>query len=329
MIQLGQWHSVFAGLIPFLFSLLAGSRYIRFLQSRYMGQYIREDGPQGHHAKKGTPTAGGVLILASVLLGITVLGLARGASFLYGPVFLVVATTVILGCLGFIDDYLKIAKKNNNGISGYLKLATQAGVGLAIGYCAQQLNPSQGTLNILGLFQLQLGIFYPVFAALIVTATSNAVNLTDGLDGLAAGTTLLSFMTLSLILLASGQVDLAIAAQAFTGATLGFLIFNRHPARIFMGDTGSLALGGALAALAILGRLEFCLLLVGPVFVVEALSVIFQVISYKTTGKRLFKMSPIHHHFELCGWKETQVVYRFVTFQFLCCIATIFLYNRG
>jgi phospho-N-acetylmuramoyl-pentapeptide-transferase len=327
---LSQWHSVFSGLIPFLFSLLVGPRYIRFLKNRYMGQYIREEGPQNHQAKKGTPTSGGVLILMAVVVAVVVLSLVRGVVFLQGAVVWVLGAAVILGALGFADDYLKIAKKNNDGISGYVKLAIQIVVGLLIGYYAWQSSPEGSTVNVFGLFRVQLGWCYPLFSALVVTATSNAVNLTDGLDGLAAGTSLLSFMTISLLLLAAGHVDLALLAQAFSGAALGFLMFNRHPARIFMGDTGSLALGGALAALAIIGHIEFYLLLVGAIFVLEALSVILQVASFKTTGKRLFKMSPIHHHFELSGWKETQVVYNFVTFQFLCCAIAIFLYNsRG
>ncbi|MBY0403323.1 MAG: phospho-N-acetylmuramoyl-pentapeptide-transferase, partial [Cyanobacteria bacterium] len=236
--------------------------------------------------------------------------------------------------LGFYDDFLKIAKKQNKGLHGYGKLGVQALIGLGIGYIvpesAHQVSFFNGEI-------LDLGGFYPLFAMLIVIATSNAVNLTDGLDGLAAGTVSCSLIG-AMILLGFGLLTTPIfseptllislcLAASLLGATLGFLMFNRHPARIFMGDCGSLALGGALATLAILGHFEFWLLLIGGLYVVEALSVILQVLSFKTTGKRIFRMSPIHHHFELGGWHETKVVKYFIIFQFLLCLVAVFLYN--
>ncbi len=326
--MVGQgWDAVLAGLAPLGLSLVSGNRYIDFLKKRYMGQYIREDGPQSHQSKAGTPTAGGVLILAALVFGVACLALRKGSEFLTPPVLLVVGVTVLFGLLGFVDDYLKISKKKNKGVSGYTKLAVQVAAGLAVGVFMLQSNPA-GTIDFFGLFQVSLGWFYPLFTAFVITAESNALNLTDGLDGLASGTAMISFMTIFLLLFGT-QPDLALVAQVLAMASLGFLLFNRYPARIFMGDTGSLALGGALGTLAILARLDFWLVLLAAVYVVEALSVVLQVVSFKTTGKRIFRMSPLHHHFELGGWSEPRVVYSFVTFQFLCCVLTLFLYNRG
>ncbi len=318
-----------AGLAPFGFSQALGGPYIQFLQRRYMGQYIRDDGPQSHQSKAGTPTAGGVLMLAAFLFGIAALAILQGPGFLSLPVWLVIAITLGFGLLGFVDDYLKISKKKNKGVSGYTKLLVQVAVGVALGVYILKTSPNGGNVSFFGLSTIHLGWFYPVFSAFVITGASNSVNLTDGLDGLAASNLLLSFMTLSLLLFGISMPDLAMTSQALAGACLGFLLFNRHPARIFMGDTGSLALGGALGALVILSRTEMWISLLGTIYILEALSVILQVLSFKTTGKRIFRMSPLHHHFELSGLKETQVVYSFVTFQFLCCVAALFLYNRG
>ncbi len=326
--NLAQLDKVLAAIAPLGFSMAVGNQYIDFLRKRYMGQYIREDGPQSHFSKAGTPTAGGVLILLSFGFALLALTLLSGSPFLTTPVLLVAGVTLVFGLLGFVDDYLKISKKKNKGVSGYTKLAVQVVAGLAVGWHVLQTAPA-GSVDFFGLFSVDLGWLYPVFAAFVITATSNAVNLTDGLDGLASSTSLLAFMTLAMLLVVIGQVNLALVALALAGAALGFLLFNRYPARIFMGDTGSLALGGALGALAVLGRIEFWLVPLGAVFVLEALSVILQVLSFKTTGKRIFRMSPLHHHFELGGWKETKVVYSFVTFQFFCCMTAVFLYNRG
>lgn len=318
---------IMAGLAPLGLSLFLGNRYIQFLRNRYMGQYIREDGPQSHHSKAGTPTAGGVLILAAFIFGLICLTLWKGDAFFTVAVRMVAGVTIIFGLLGFIDDYLKISKKKNKGVSGYTKLIVQVLAGAGVGIVAMQHNPL-GTVSLFDRFAIELGWLYPLFAAFVVTACSNAVNLTDGLDGLASGTSLISFMTISLLLMMN-QPDLALVSQILAMACLGFLVFNRHPARIFMGDTGSLALGGALGAIAIMAHLDFWLVLLAAIFIAEALSVILQVISFKTTGKRIFRMSPLHHHFELGGMKETQVVFAFVTFQFVCCILAVFLYNRG
>lgn len=320
--------AVWAGLAPLAFILVSGNKYINFLKQRYLGQYIREDGPQSHQSKAGTPTAGGVLILIGLLFGLFCLSVLNRPDFPTMRALLVIAITMVFGGLGFIDDYLKISKKKNKGVSGYTKLFVQVACGAALGVYMMKANPT-GTVSLFGLMDLEFGMLYPLFSAFVITACSNAVNLTDGLDGLASGTSFMTFMAFSLLLFVSGQGDLALVSQMLAGASLGFLVFNRHPARVFMGDTGSLALGGALGALAILGRMEFWLTFLAAIYIAEALSVILQVLSFKTTGKRIFRMSPLHHHFELGGWHETRVVYTFVTFQFVCCMLAIFLYNRG
>lgn len=321
-----QFEILLAALLPFVFCLALGGPYIRLLQKRYMGQYIREDGPKSHHAKAGTPTAGGVLILGALTFALLAMIAIKGASvFLTIPVSLVAGITLAFGLLGFVDDYLKITKKKNKGVSGYTKLLVQVIAGLAVGAYVLKTHPG-APVGFFGLFSLGLGWFYPPFSALVLAGTSNAVNLTDGLDGLASGTALLSFVTLGMLLLAAGQNDLALVALMLAGATLGFLVFNHYPARIFMGDTGSLALGGALGAIALLARMEFWLLLLGLVFVLEALSVILQVASFKTTGRRLFRMSPLHHHFELGGWSEIKVVSAFITLQMGACLLAVLWY---
>lgn len=325
--KLLQLDAALAAAVPFVVSLVLGGSYIQFLRQRYMGQYIREDGPQSHQSKAGTPTAGGVLILLAFLVGIGILVALKNGALLTIPVLLVLGVTVIFGLLGFVDDYLKISKKKNKGVSGYTKLIVQVLAGIVTGWYVMSANPGGGNVSVFGLLTVPLGYLYPLFAAFIVTGASNSVNLTDGLDGLAAGTSLMTFMTLSLILFGNGQVELGLVSMALASACLGFLMFNRNPARIFMGDTGSLALGGAFGALVVVGRIECWALLLGAIFIVETLSVILQVYSFKTTGKRIFRMSPLHHHFELGGWSENKVVFNFVTFQFLCCTLAVFLYN--
>jgi phospho-N-acetylmuramoyl-pentapeptide-transferase len=324
---LARMDAALAAVTPLVISMALGGPYINFLKKRYMGQYIREDGPQSHLSKAGTPTAGGVLILAAFLIGVVALTIFKGIGLLTVPVLLTLAVTLVFGLLGFVDDYLKISKKKNKGVSGYTKLMVQVVAGLATGWYVMQSAPNGGDVNVFGLATLPFGILYPLLAAFIVTGASNAVNLTDGLDGLASGTSLMTFITLAMILFVNGHVELGLISLVLAGAALGFLLFNRNPARIFMGDTGSLALGGAFGALVVLGKIECWALLLGAIFIVETLSVILQVYSFKTTGKRIFRMSPLHHHFELGGWSENRVVYSFVTFQFFCCMLAVFLYN--
>ena len=281
--------------------LLAGPRMIPELHKLKFGQSIREEGPKSHQAKSGTPTMGGIMIILSIAITSMVLGKLS--------LELVLALIIMLGhfVLGFVDDYIKVVKKHNLGLKAKQKLLGQIIIAVLVAYFAGL--PTDLWVPFAG--NIDLGYGFYVLILLVLVGTSNAVNLTDGLDGLASGTVIFAALTYMAICLALGKMDLAIFCGAMAGACLGFLKFNAHPAKIFMGDTGSLALGGAIAAAGILTHTEILLVVVGLVFVCEAMSVIIQVISFKTTGKRAFLMSPIHHHFELKGWAETKVVKSF------------------
>ncbi|MDX2085781.1 MAG: phospho-N-acetylmuramoyl-pentapeptide-transferase [Candidatus Melainabacteria bacterium] len=326
-------------LLPLATILLTGAFFIGFLQKQSFGQFIREDGPQSHQKKAGTPTGGGILMLLSMVLGVAVVMLIQWRWPFHligmGPSFWAIAApTLLLALLGFTDDYRKIVKRHNKGITGYTKLAIQILAGLLTGIFLLQAptesgHTPYGTLHLFGIATWPMDWLYPVFTALVVTATSNAVNLTDGLDGLAASTLSVSFICTLLVgaAWASSHYPLPdglgaglLFSALSLGACLGFLWFNRHPARIFMGDTGSLALGGALAAICLALRLDFWLLCLGGLYVVETLSVMLQVASFKLTGKRLFRMAPLHHHFELLGWSETRVVITFLVAHSLVCL---------
>jgi phospho-N-acetylmuramoyl-pentapeptide-transferase len=310
--------------------------YIALLKWRMLGQFIREDGPQTHLSKAGTPTAGGVVIVLAIVLSVVVwasgclvgLGnLIRISIPVNTSVWVVLGATVALGLLGFTDDWLKIAKQKNKGVTGYTKLALQALVGVLVGVYAMQLHGGSGTINWFNWGAWPVGWCYPLFASVVLTGASNAVNLTDGLDGLATGTSIASFAAMAVLLATVWNApDLSYLSLIVLATLMGFWLFNRKPALIFMGDTGSLALGGALASMAIIAQQECWLLLLGGVFVLEALSVIIQVASFKTRGKRLFRMSPIHHHFELGGlsghgtpWGEVKTVWAFIVVQMALC----------
>lgn len=268
---------------------------------------------------------GGLLILLTVL--ITLVGFAIVAPSLVTPDLLVaVLILVVFGALGFSDDYLKVTKQKNKGLSGWSKLAIQALLGLGIGlWMMGRTGGSDVAFFHLG--PLHFEWLYPLFVVLVITGASNAYNLTDGLDGLAGGTGFITFLGFAFLL--TPHPDLMLLSLILAGGCLGFLVFNRHPAKIFMGDTGSLALGGAMGALAVLGRIEFFLLLLGGVYVLETLSVMLQVVYFKATkGKRLFKMSPLHHHFELSGWREPTVVFTFIMAQAFFGVVALLLYNN-
>ncbi len=312
--------------IPALMWLLVGPFYIRYLSAKTFGQYIREDGPQSHHKKAGTPTAGGVLILITVL--VAMLGFMAFVPQLATPNILwLLLVLIVFGLLGFSDDYLKITKQKNKGLSGWSKLAIQVATSGALG--AWVFMQGQTSVSLFGMGSFDLGWLYPLFVILVMTGASNAYNLTDGLDGLAGGTGTLTFVGFA-FMFAGTHPDLMLFSLLLAGGCLGFLAFNRHPAKIFMGDTGSLALGGVMGALAVLGKIEMFLLLLGGIYVIETLSVMLQVSYFKATkGKRLFKMSPLHHHFELSGWKEPTVVLTFTMAQALLSVIAVLLYNRG
>ena len=286
--------------------LAAGPFVIPELHKLKFGQSIREEGPKSHQAKSGTPTMGGVMIIAAITLA------TLAAAPLTAGVWL--ALFVMLGhfALGFLDDYIKVVKKRNLGLKARQKLLGQIVIAVVVIFFAQhELGIATTVWLPLVHAELDIGLFYYPLVLFVLVGTSNAVNLTDGLDGLAAGTVTVAALAYMAVALAFSATGLAVFAAAIAGASCAFLRFNHHPARVFMGDTGSLALGGAIAALGILTHTEILLAVIGIVFVAEALSVIIQVISFKTTGKRVFLMSPIHHHFEQKGWQETRVVYTF------------------
>jgi phospho-N-acetylmuramoyl-pentapeptide-transferase len=329
-----------ASLTALAISLLLGPWMIRKLRDFQVGQVIRQEGPESHRAKAGTPTMGGLLILASALIP-TLLW-----ADLQNPyVWIAVLATLGFGTVGFIDDYLKIVRRSHHGLIPRYKMGGQllvaVGVGGALLALAEQNPPLYNTRLIFPFFKNlipDLGFLYLPFAAFILVAWSNAVNLTDGLDGLAISTfgvaaaafTALAYVTgharlaayLDLVRFA-GTGELTIFCGALVGASLGFLWYNSFPAQIFMGDVGSLALGGALATVSVLIKQELLLVIVGGVFVMEAASVVIQVASFKLTGKRVFKMSPLHHHFELSGWSEPKIIARFLILAIICALFSL------
>ena len=320
------FRAAYATVTALLLCFIFGPALVRRLRQFKVRQIIRQEGPATHLTKSGTPTMGGLLIVAA-----TVLPTLLWASLLNRYVLLAAGVMLMLGGLGFLDDYLHVVRRAPKGLLGRYKLVAQFGVGLAVGivlylYPIEPQFATATTVPFLKNRLLDLGILYIPFVALVITATSNAVNLTDGLDGLAAGLAALAAAAFAGLAYVSGNVNLAgylnipyipgsgelvIFCTALFGATLGFLWFNNHPADVFMGDTGSLALGGALGTVAVMLKKELLLFFIGGIFVAEALSVIIQVVSFKLRRKRVFRMAPIHHHFELAGWTETQVVVRF------------------
>lgn len=297
-------HELFyAAVMAFIIAIISGPLVIPLLRQLKFGQSIRQEGPERHYAKAGTPTMGGIIILAALIIPVIYFA---GTSM---EVWLALFVTLGHGLLGFIDDFIKVVLKRSLGLKARQKLLGQIIMAIALCYIAIHYMGRETDLWIplLGI-HVDLGPLYYVLIFLVLVGTTNAVNLTDGLDGLAAGTTTVAALAYAIICMHFGKPDLAIFCVTLAGATLGFLRYNAHPAKVFMGDTGSLALGGALAAVSVMTKTELLLVIVGGVFVIEALSVIIQVISFKSTGRRIFLMSPIHHHFELAGWSENKVV---------------------
>ena len=297
------------------FVLVTGPFFIPVLHRLKFGQSIREEGPKSHQAKSGTPTMGGIMII----LGIT-LGTAAAAPL---STEILLALFIMLGhfVLGFLDDYIKVVKNRNLGLKARQKLLGQifiAVVTMVIG--TRMLGIDTSIWIPVADISINIGAGYYLLLLFVMVGTSNAVNLTDGLDGLASGAVAIAASSYAVVCILMGHSDLAIFCAAIVAACVAFLRFNAHPAKVFMGDTGSLALGGALAAVGILTHTEILLAIIGFVFVCEALSVIIQVISFQTTGKRVFRMSPIHHHFELGGWSEWKVV---VVFWFIGLLASV------
>jgi len=321
------FRTAMAILTAMVVALVLGPWLIRRLRHFQIGQEIREEGPASHQSKRGTPTMGGLLILTAVV-PTTLLWTDLRNPF----VWIAVVSMCAFGAIGFFDDYVKVAKKRNLGLSARGKFSLQVALGLAIGLLLYWMS-YQGTFSTRLVFPFVksfspfLGMAFPFFVVIVLTGASNAVNLTDGLDGLAIGSFLIASATFTILAYVAGNAivadylgianikgagELTVFCGALVGASLGFLWYNGHPAEVFMGDVGSMSLGGALGTIAILIKQEFLLVIVGGLFVVEALSVIVQVASFKSRGgKRVFRMAPLHHHFELSGWSETKVVIRF------------------
>ena len=298
------------------------------LEKKQFKQFVRDEGPQSHLKKTGTPSMGGLAIISASVICSVVFGLIAGefSICLAG----VVIAMVLFGTIGFKDDYEKAIKKHNDGLSAKQKIVMQFGFSLIFGVFAYFFSGG-GVIESSAIWipvfdwTIDLGVLYVPFVMFVMIAFSNAVNLTDGLDGLASGITALVAFFMVIASVSFGYADMPIVFGAVAGACLGFLMFNKNPAKIFMGDTGSMALGGVLSAGAIMMKLEFLLAIAGLIYVIEALSVIIQVGYFKKTGKRIFRMAPIHHHFELGGRTETQVVKMFWGFAALCCIIAIAL----
>ena len=319
------FRAILATLTSLIFCLVFGKYFISFLEHRNFGQVIRQLGPEKHYEKKGTPTMGGILILAAVTFSCLCWG-DFGNRYLWVMIFLIIS----FGTLGFLDDFLKLKFNSSDGLSAKMKIFWQilfASIIVTYLYLSHSI-PQEISLYLPFLkdFALNLGIFFIFFSVFVIIGTSNAVNLTDGLDGLAIMPSVMVAGGLGIIAYISGNIifaeylnivylpgteELLIICGTIIGAGIEFLWFNTYPAQIFMGDVGSLSLGAALGGMAVILRQEVILAIMGGVFVIEALSVIIQVTSFKLTGKRVFKMSPIHHHFELSGWAEPKIIVRF------------------
>jgi len=314
-----------AGTASLLICIFLSPKFIAFLHEREFGQSIREEGPEGHHEKAGTPTMGGIIIFFAIAAPFLILSE-------HTPQALAVFGAA-LACmlLGFADDYIKLVRRRSLGLRARTKLMVTVAISLGLWWVATQEAGLSNTLRLRVVdYQIDLWYFYPVLIYLVVAGTTSAVNLTDGLDGLAAGCAaivLLSYIGITFI--TSGQRDLALLSACLVGACIGFLWFNSFPANIFMGDTGSLGLGGAIAAMAVMTKTEILLIVLGGIFVIEALSVAIQVVSFQAFRKRVFLMAPVHHHFELLAWSETKIILRFWIVAAACSAIGFTLYQNS
>jgi phospho-N-acetylmuramoyl-pentapeptide-transferase len=293
-----------------LLMLFLGPRFIRWLRDHEVGQFIRPQGeiPEGHAEKQGTPTMGGLLILFAMAVPFLILSSRSTAAMT------ILFTTLACGAIGFVDDWMKIVKKRSLGLSGRWKMAALVVVAVLLTIIAVKVVGIPTTIDLhVVRTSWEIGpIAFGVMVFLVLAGATNAVNLTDGLDGLAAGTMAIALLAyVGMTFVVTGQRDMAILGACLMGACVGFLWFNSYPASVFMGDTGSFALGGAIAALAVMTKTEVLLIFIGGMFVIEALSVLIQVIVFKRTRRRVFLMAPVHHHFEMAGWSETKIIVRF------------------
>lgn len=318
-----SFRTIMATLTALMISFILGKPLVDYLRAFQIGQQVRDDGPETHLQKSGTPTMGGLLILFATTFSCLLWTRLDNIYF-----WIVIGVTLSYGAIGFLDDYLKITKQSHRGLSGKAKLGLQLLIGALVGFILVRDASFTTTLAVPFFKNVhpELGYWYIPFAALVIAGASNAVNLTDGLDGLAIGPVMICGATYLLFAYLSGHLklasylqvayvpgagELAVVCGAMLGAGMGFLWYNAYPAEVFMGDVGSLSLGGLLGAVAVVTKHEILLAIAGGVFVIEAVSVILQVASFKTTGKRIFNMAPIHHHFELKGWAEPKVIVRF------------------
>ncbi len=313
-----------AGMASLLICIFLSPSFIRFLRNREFGQFIREEGPEGHHEKAGTPTMGGIIIFAAVSIPFLILSDYDWRSVgVYGA-------AMACALLGFADDYTKIVKRRSLGLRARTKLLVTIAISLGLWWMATGPAEINDTMRLRSLdITIDLGVFYPLLIYLVVAGTTSAVNLTDGLDGLAGGcAAIVGLAYIGITFITRGQADLALLAGCLVGACVGFLWFNAFPATIFMGDTGSLGLGGAIAGFAVMTKTEELLIVLGGIFVLEALSVLLQVFSFQTFRKRIFLMAPIHHHFEILGWSETKIILRFWIVAAICAAIGFTVYQQ-
>jgi phospho-N-acetylmuramoyl-pentapeptide-transferase len=316
---------VMAGSASLLICMFLGPRFIDYLRLKEFGQQIREEGPAGHHGKAGTPTMGGLAIFIAIAVPFLILSEYRAASLA------VLGTALTMAALGFVDDIVKLRRRRSLGVSGRTKLLIQAFTAIALWIAVKEYVGLSDSLDLRVVdASVELGVAYPLLIFLVLAGATNGVNLTDGLDGLAAGCAaivLLAYTVMTFI--TPGEQDLALLSACLVGACVGFLWFNSFPASVFMGDTGSLGLGGAIAALAVMTKTEVLLIVIGGIFVIEALSVAIQVAAFQRFRRRIFLMAPIHHHFELAGWSETKIILRFWIVAAICAAIGFTLYQAS
>jgi phospho-N-acetylmuramoyl-pentapeptide-transferase len=315
---------LFGGTAAALICIFLSPKFIEFLRRREFGQHIREDGPEGHHQKAGTPTMGGIIVMLAVAIPFLILTDYDWRSIgVFGAM-------IACALLGFADDYTKLVRRRSLGLRARTKLAITIAISLGLWFVAAHEAHLAPELRLRVVdYTIELGPFYPVLIYLVLAGTTSAVNLTDGLDGLAAGCAAIVLLSYIAIAFVTEDYDLAMLAGCLVGACIGFLWFNAFPATIFMGDTGSLGLGGAIAGLAVMTHTEVLLILLGGIFVLEALSVAIQVFSFQTTRRRVFLMAPIHHHFELKGWSETKIILRFWIVASIFCAIGFTIYHQS
>ena len=314
-----------AGTASLLICIFLSPKFIAFIREREFGQHIREEGPAGHHAKAGTPTMGGLIIFTAVAIPFLIL-----TDYEWQAVG-VFGTALLCALLGFVDDWTKISRRRSLGVKGRTKLLATIAISIGLWLCATEGAGLQDTLRLRVIdAQIDLGVFYPIFIYLVVAGTTSGVNLTDGLDGLAAGCAAIVLLAyIGITYMTTGQQELALLAACLVGACVGFLWFNSFPANIFMGDTGSLGLGGAIAGLAVMTKTEVLLVILGGIFVIETLSVAIQVFTFQTFRRRVFLMAPLHHHFELRGWSETKIILRFWIVAAVCGAVGFTIYQQS